>query len=80
MTGTTSKAIAAIVVLLREDVGSLLLWSMAGGALHAIWMARFLWRLQRGRMPERIDGAIVGALLFILWFCVAPLVVLIRTQ
>ena len=27
-------------------------------------------------MPERIDGPIVSALTFILWFCVPPLVVL----
>ena len=27
-------------------------------------------------MPERIDGAIVLALTFILWFCVPPLIIL----
>jgi hypothetical protein len=30
----------------------------------------------RGPMPERIDGAIILALTFILWFCVPPLIAL----
>lgn len=30
-------------------------------------------------MPERIDGAIVLALTFMLWFCVALLIALLRT-
>ena len=29
-----------------------------------------------GEMPERIDGAIVLALTFMLWFCVPPLIIL----
>jgi hypothetical protein len=29
----------------------------------------------RGPMPERIDGTIILALTFILWFCVPPLII-----
>lgn len=50
--------------------------SGAGGAVHATWLWRCLHRLKTGRLPDRIDGPIVLALSFILWFCVPPLIVL----
>ena len=48
----------------------------AGGAVHAVWLWRRLRRFTAGEMPERIDGAIMLALTFILWFCVPPLIIL----
>ena len=44
--------------------------------MHAVWLWRRLRRFTAGEMPERIDGAIVLALTFILWFCVPPLIIL----
>ena len=44
--------------------------------MHAVWLLRRLRRFTAGEMPERIDGAIMLALTFILWFCVPPLIIL----
>jgi len=60
--------LAALLALTRMDLSALLGWSAAGGAVHAIWLWRCLHRLASGKLPERIDGPIVLALTFILWF------------
>jgi len=72
--------IAALLLLTQQDLVRLLAWSTVGAAIHAVWMARFLAGLQRGAIPPRIDGAIVRALIFTLWFCIPPLVVLWRSH
>ena len=71
-----APAIAALLALAREDMAELLGWSAAGGAVHAVWLLRRLRQFTAGEMPERIDGVIVLALTFILWFCVPPLMIL----
>jgi putative NADPH-quinone reductase/1,4-dihydroxy-2-naphthoate octaprenyltransferase len=71
-----APAIAALLALTRMDLSALLGWSAAGGTVHAIWLWRCLRRLANGQLPDRIDGPIVLALTFILWFCVPPLIVL----
>jgi len=71
-----APAVAALLSLTRPDMWALLGWSVAGGALHAAWLWRRLRRLASGTLPDRIDGPIVLALTFILWFCVPPLIVL----
>jgi putative NADPH-quinone reductase/1,4-dihydroxy-2-naphthoate octaprenyltransferase len=71
-----APVIAALLALTRLDTPALLGWSAAGGALHAIWLWRCLGRLANETLPDRIDGPIVLALSFILWFCVPPLIVL----
>jgi len=71
-----APAVAALLSLTRMEMSALLGWSAAGGALHATWLWRRLHRLTNGNLPDRIDGPIVLALTFILWFCVPPLVVL----
>jgi 1,4-dihydroxy-2-naphthoate octaprenyltransferase len=68
--------LAALLWLARIDSAAQLGWSAIGGAIHAFWLVRRLRRLMRGPMPERIDGAIILALTFILWFCVPPLIAL----
>lgn len=73
-----APALAALVVLVRDDMAPLLGWSAAGGAVHAVWLWRRLREYLGVEMPERIDGAIVQALTLILWFCVPPLIVLMR--
>ena len=75
--GLAAPAIAALLALAKEDMAALLGWSAAGGAVHAVWLLRRLRRFTAGEMPERIDGAIILALTFILWFCVPPLIILI---
>ena len=75
-----APTIAALLSLAREDMAALLGWSAAGGAVHAVWVLRRLRRFTAGEMPERIDGAIVLALTFILWFCVPPLIALTRAS
>ncbi len=73
-----APAVAATLALTRADMAALIGWSAAGGSVHAVWL---LWRLRRftaGVMPERIDGAIVLALTFMLWFCIPPLIVLLH--
>ena len=70
--------LAALLVLARADMEALLGWSAAGGAVHCLWLLRRLRRFTAGEMPERIDGAIVLALTFMLWFCVPPLIALTR--
>ena len=71
-----APAVAAMLSLTRTDLSALLGWSAAGGTLHATWLWRRLHRLTNGNLPDRIDGPIVLALTFILWFCVPPLIVL----
>jgi putative NADPH-quinone reductase/1,4-dihydroxy-2-naphthoate octaprenyltransferase len=68
--------LAALLWLARIDSAAQLGWSAIGGTIHAFWLVRRLRRLMRGPMPERIDGAIILALTFILWFCVPPLIAL----
>jgi 1,4-dihydroxy-2-naphthoate octaprenyltransferase len=71
-----APAMAAMLALTRTGILALLGWSAAGGTVHAIWLWRCLHRLANGNLPDRIDGPIVLALTFILWFCVPPLIVL----
>jgi 1,4-dihydroxy-2-naphthoate polyprenyltransferase len=73
-----APTLAALLSLARADMAALLGWSAAGGAIHAVWLLRRLRRFMTGEMPERIDGAIVLALTFMLWFCVPPLIALTR--
>ena len=73
-----APAVAALLVLIRTDMATLLGWSVAGGTGHAACLWGRLRRLSAGNLPDRIDGSIVLALTFILWFCVPPLVVLMR--
>ena len=75
-----APAVAALMSLTRTDMAGLLGWSAAGGTVHAAWLWRRLHRLAARNLPERIDGPIVLALTFILWFCVPPLVVLMLTS
>jgi 1,4-dihydroxy-2-naphthoate polyprenyltransferase len=75
-----APALAALMSMTSEDMAALLTWSAAGGAIHAAWLWRRLQRLVAKDIPERIDGPIVVALTFILWFCVPPLVVLMNTS
>jgi putative NADPH-quinone reductase/1,4-dihydroxy-2-naphthoate octaprenyltransferase len=70
--------LAALFWLTRIDIAVRLGWSAIGGTIHAVWLFRRLHRLTAGEMPQRIDGAIVLALTFILWFCVPPLIALAR--
>jgi putative NADPH-quinone reductase/1,4-dihydroxy-2-naphthoate octaprenyltransferase len=71
-----APAMAAMLALTRMDLSALLGWSAAGGTVHAVWLWRCLHRLANGKLPDRIDGPIVLALTFILWFAVPPLIVL----
>jgi 1,4-dihydroxy-2-naphthoate octaprenyltransferase len=73
-----APAIAALLCLARADMAALLGWSAAGGAIHGAWLFRRLRRFTTREMPERIDGAIVLALTFMLWFCIPPLIALTR--
>ena len=75
-----APAVAVLLVLTRVEMAALLGWSVAGGTVHAAWLWQRLRRLSAGDLPARIDGPIVGALTFILWFCVPPLIVLMRTS
>jgi putative NADPH-quinone reductase/1,4-dihydroxy-2-naphthoate octaprenyltransferase len=71
-----APTLAAMLALTRMDMSALLALSAAGGTVHAIWLWRTLQRLTTGNLPDRIDGPIVLALTFILWFCMPPLIVL----
>jgi 1,4-dihydroxy-2-naphthoate octaprenyltransferase len=71
-----APALAALMSMTSVDMAALLTWSAAGGAFHAAWLWRCLQRLVAKDIPERIDGPIVLALTFTLWFCVPPLIVL----
>lgn len=73
-----APALAALLSLARPDMAALFGWSAAGGAVHGVWLWRRLRQFTAGEMPERIDGTIVLALTFILWFCVPPLIALTR--
>jgi putative NADPH-quinone reductase/1,4-dihydroxy-2-naphthoate octaprenyltransferase len=75
-----APVIAALLVLMHSDLSTLLVWSAAGGTLHAIWLWRCLHRLANSNLPDRIDGPIALALTFILWFCVPPLIVLLSAS
>ena len=75
-----APTITALLSLAREDMAALLGWRAAGGAVHAVWLLRRLRRFTAGEMPEQIDGAIVLALTYILWFCVPPLIALTRAS
>jgi 1,4-dihydroxy-2-naphthoate octaprenyltransferase len=72
-----APAAAAAIAWMRPEMRGLLGWSAAAGAVHAAWLLPKLRGLAT-RLPDRIDGPIVMALTFILWFCVPALVVLIR--
>lgn len=72
-----APAVAALLALTRTDLSALLVWSAAGGTVHAIGLWRCLRRLANDHLPDRIDGPIVLALTFILWFCVPQLIVLL---
>ncbi|WP_114973702.1 NAD(P)H-dependent oxidoreductase [Rhodoferax ferrireducens] len=73
-----APALAVLLSLLRPDLMALLGWSAAAGAVHGAWLWWNLRRFTRVEMPERIDGTIVLSLTFILWFCIPPLIVLMR--
>lgn len=73
-----APALALLLSLVRPDLGELLGWSAAGGAVHGVWLWLYLRRFMTHEMPERIDSAIVLALTFILWFCIPPLIALVR--
>lgn len=75
-----APTLAALLSLARADMAALLGWSAAGGAVHALWLLQRLRRFTGGDMPERIDGAIIQALTFILWFCVPPLIALVHAM
>lgn len=75
-----APAVAALLVWTRTDLAALLGWSVAGGTVHAAWLWRRLHRLSAEKVLERIDGPIIMALTFILWFCVPPLVALMRAS
>ncbi len=73
-----APTLAARLSLARVDVTMLLGWSAVGGALHPVWLVWRLHQFTAGEMPDRIDGAIALALIFILWFCIPPLIALAR--
>ena len=73
-----APVLAALLAMTGANIAAALGWSAAGGAVHAVWLCRCLHRLSAGSIPRRIDGPIVLALTFILWFCVPPLIVLLR--
>ena len=75
-----APALAALLWIGRTEPGALLGWSAAGGGIHGVWLWQRLSRFKTGEMPGRIDGAIVLALAFILWFCVPPLIALSRAS
>lgn len=75
-----APALAVLIAMTWPDMAALLKWSAAGGAIHAAWLWRRLHQLTASDIPERIDGPIVLALSFILWFCVPPLVVLMMAS
>jgi 1,4-dihydroxy-2-naphthoate octaprenyltransferase len=75
-----APALAALMSTTSTDMAALLTWSAAGGAIHAAWLWRRLQRLVAKGIPDRIDGPIVLALTFMLWFCVPPLIVLMTAS
>jgi 1,4-dihydroxy-2-naphthoate octaprenyltransferase len=68
--------LATMLWLTHINSAAQLGWSVFGGTLHGFWLFRRLRRLTIGELSGRIDGAIVLALTFILWFCVPQLVAL----
>ena len=71
-----SQGITAWLALTQPELTALLGWSAAAGALHGAWLWHLLRRFTHKEMPQRIDGIIVLALTFMLWFCPPPLIVL----
>jgi 1,4-dihydroxy-2-naphthoate octaprenyltransferase len=68
--------LAVLLWFAHTDQAARLGWSAVGGSFHAVWLFRRLRRLTSSELPERIDGTIVLALTFILWFCVPTLIAL----
>jgi 1,4-dihydroxy-2-naphthoate octaprenyltransferase len=68
--------LAVLLWLAHTDQAARLGWNAVGGSFHAVWLFRRLRRLMSSELPERIDGTIVLALTFILWFCVPTLIAL----
>jgi hypothetical protein len=73
-----APALALLLSLVRPELMALLGWSAAAGAVHGAWLWHRLRHFTRVEMPERIDGTIMLSLTFILWFCIPPLIVLMR--
>lgn len=74
-----APSLGLLAVLLHPDLAALLGWGVAGATLHAAWLwQRLRQLLNAAALPDRIDGPIIVALTFMLWFCVPPLVVLLR--
>jgi 1,4-dihydroxy-2-naphthoate polyprenyltransferase len=76
-----APATGLLLLLVRPELVPLLGWGVAGATAHAAW----LWKRLRGLLaldvvPERIDGTIVVALTFMLWFCVPPLIALMNAS
>ena len=60
--------------LLQEIYGDMIYIA----ALHAIWLLVLLFRFARAeRKPDRIDGILVVALSYIMWFALAPFIKLL---
>lgn len=53
-------------------------WCAVPATAHAVWLCSRLRRyVQSGCPPGRIDGLLIIALTFMLWFCVLPLIALL---
>ena len=78
LAGVAAPFLAALLLAGQSHMAALLGWSAAGGAIHGAWLWHRLSPFATGDMPGRIDGTIVLALGFILWFCVPPLIALSR--
>ncbi len=77
LAATVAAPVAAgVIALARPQLAPLLGIGAVGAGLHAAVQLPRLLRYARGSMPPRIDRAIVLALGFSLWFCLAPLLVL----
>ena len=74
----SAPILAALLAVARPEFAALLGWSASAGAVHGALLWHRLRRFTSADMPERIDGSIVLALTFILWFCVPPMIVLMR--
>jgi 1,4-dihydroxy-2-naphthoate octaprenyltransferase len=56
-------------------------WSALPAIPHAMWLSSKLRRyLDSHSPPGRIDGLLITALTFMLWFCIVPLVVLLTKK
>ncbi len=74
--GVAAPMAAALLAAAHADLSPLLAGSAAGGAVHAVVLWRRLRTLASDALPDRIDGPIVLALGFVLWFCLPPLLIL----